>query len=190
MSKLWVTGYRSYELGIFKEDDEKVEVIKSVLKESLIQKIETGVDWIITGIQFGVEQWTIEIANDLKKKYPNDFKIAVFIPFLEFNKNWNEENRTKVKKIISYADFSTEVSKKIYNSPVQLKNYQKFMIEHSDEALLLYDPEFEGKTNYDLKKIKKYEETNVYSYELIDMDILQEAANQIQEQKRINKEDE
>lgn len=184
MSKLWVTGYRSYELGIFKEDDEKTEIIKSVLKDLLIQKIESGVDWIITGIQLGVEQWVIETANELKKEYKNDFKIAVFIPFLEFDKNWNQDNKNRVQKLISYADFSTEVSKKIYTSPVQLKNYQKFMIKHSNEALLLYDPEFEGKTNFDLLKIKQFEQVNDYSHELIDMDLLQEAANQFLEKKR------
>ena len=33
MKRLWITGYRSYELNIFKDDDPKVQVIKKVLKK-------------------------------------------------------------------------------------------------------------------------------------------------------------
>lgn len=32
MKRAWITGYRSYELNIFKDNDPKVQVIKEVLK--------------------------------------------------------------------------------------------------------------------------------------------------------------
>lgn len=34
IQRLYVTGYQSYELGIFNEKDPRVKVIKNVLKEN------------------------------------------------------------------------------------------------------------------------------------------------------------
>lgn len=34
IQRLYVTGYQSYELGIFNENDPRVQVIKNVLKKS------------------------------------------------------------------------------------------------------------------------------------------------------------
>ena len=48
IKRLWLSGYRSYELGVFKKDDPKEKVIKHVLKERLIHLIENGTEWIIT----------------------------------------------------------------------------------------------------------------------------------------------
>lgn len=68
MSRLWVTGYRSYELGIFKDDDPKRKVIDSVLKSEISQAIVDGMDWLISGGQLGIEQWSLEMALNLKKR--------------------------------------------------------------------------------------------------------------------------
>lgn len=79
------------------------------------------------------------------------------------------------------ADFVGEVSKEKYKSPMQLKNYQNFMLDHTDQAMLIYDPEHEGKTKYDYEMIKKYSEQEDYSYDLVDMYQLQEFAEMYQE---------
>ncbi len=55
--RIWLTGYRSYELNIFKDSDPKVEVIKNTLKECLIQQMADGLDWVLAGGQLGIEQW-------------------------------------------------------------------------------------------------------------------------------------
>ncbi len=47
MSRLWVTGYRSYELSIFSDQDPKLKVIQNALKRKLIEKVESGTTWII-----------------------------------------------------------------------------------------------------------------------------------------------
>ena len=40
MHRLWITGYRSYELNVFKDDDPKVAVIKEVLSRELKARLE------------------------------------------------------------------------------------------------------------------------------------------------------
>ena len=39
---IYVSGYRSFELGVFKENDPKIQVVKNVLKRELRQLAEEG----------------------------------------------------------------------------------------------------------------------------------------------------
>ena len=58
------------------------------------------------------------------------------------------------------------------------------MLTYTDEALLLYDPDHEGKEKYDYQAIQKYQADHDYFYRLIDFDELQEAAIEWQEHQR------
>lgn len=42
MKRLWVTGYRSYELGVFSDKDPKLTVIKYALSNYLKSLLEEG----------------------------------------------------------------------------------------------------------------------------------------------------
>lgn len=178
MSRLWITGYRSYELGIFKNNDPKKTVIDKVIKDNLSQEIMDGVDWIITGGQLGIEQWSVEVANQLKAEYPDEFKTSVMLPFKKFGEQWNDDNKMSLQRCIQNSDFSASVSNEPYKSPIQLKAYQKFMLTHTDKALLIYDLDHEGKTKYDYNQIKQYSDHNDYDLRMIDFDDLQEAATE------------
>lgn len=182
MRRLWVTGYRSYELNVFKDDDPKVKVIKDVLSRELRSRLEESDDefWLITGPQLGVEQWSAEVALDLKATFPQ-LKVSIMMPFTEFGQQWNENNQAKLENLQSRVDFSVSVSDHPYQSPQQLRAFQHFMLTHTDEALLIYDPDHEGKEKYDYQAIQRFAESNEYSYRLIDFDELQEAAIEWQE---------
>ena len=185
MRRLWITGYRSYELNVFKDDDPKVTVIKDVLSRELKARLEESDEefWLITGPQLGTEQWAIEIALELKEDYPR-LKVSMMLPFTEFGQQWNENNQAKLAKLQSAVDFSASVSEHPYQSPQQLRAFQRFMLTHTDEALLIYDPDHEGKEKYDYKAIQKFQQDNDYSYRLIDFDELQETAIEWQERQR------
>lgn len=178
MKRLWVTGYRSYELGVFKDDDPKVKIIKSVLKDQISQAVINGFTWFITGAQLGVEQWFVDVASKLKKKYTHEYQIAVMLPFTNFGQHWNDRNQLRMKQTIKRADFSRPVNNSDYSSPQQLFNYQNFMLTHTDAALLIYDPEYPGKTKYDYAQIQRYAKRHNYPVTTITMDDLQDAANE------------
>lgn len=188
MSRLWISGYRGYELGIFSDKDEKLNVVKFAIKQNLIQHIENGTDWLITGAQLGVEQWAVEVASELKGDYP-ELKIAVMLPFADFGVQWNETNQSRLTNIINLADFSDQVSDSKYHSPQQLKNYQSFMLTHTDEAVLIYDEEHEGKSQFDLRAIQGFQESHPYPLTLVDFDELQENAEEYSEQIQRNSKD-
>lgn len=185
MRRMWITGYRSYELNVFKDDDPKVMVIKDALMRELKNRLEESDEefWVITGPQLGTEQWAIEVALDLKKDFPQ-LKVSMMLPFTEFGQQWNENNQAKLANLATAVDFSASVSDHPYQSPQQLRAFQRFMLTHTDEALMIYDPDHEGKGKYDYQAIQKFQEENDYSYRLIDFDELQEDAIEWQERQR------
>ena len=186
MKRLWTTGYRAYELGVFDEKDPKVAVIKDVLQKQLRYQLESTSEefWLITGPQMGVERWSIESALTIKADYPQ-LKIALMEPYADFAACWNENNQARLAAIKAQVDFAGRVSEKKYESPEQLRAYQNFMLHYTDGALLIYDPEREGKTVWDWRAINRYREQNAdYSMRMIDFDELQEAAEEYSERLR------
>ena len=181
MKRLWITGYRSYELGVFSENDPKVKVIKSALKDQISQKVADGYRWLITGAQLGTEQWSVAVGHQLKKSFHNSFKIAVMRPFLNLGQNWNASNKLRLIQTIHRADFSRSVSNSGYQSPQQLINYQCFMLDHTEGALLIYDPDHPGKTKYAYRSIQNYQRRHRYTLTMVDFDDLQDVANEYEE---------
>lgn len=188
MRRLWVSGYRSYELNVFKDDDPKITVIKSVLQNELRQQLEISDDefWLITGPQLGVEQWTLEVGLAMKADFPQ-LKVSMMLPFTEFGQQWNENNQLKLNQLRERVDFAASTSNHPYQSPQQLRAYQRFMLTHTDRCLLIYDPEHEGKPKYDYAAVKKFGEQQEYPLRLIDFDELQEAATEWEERERERK---
>ncbi|MDF7636800.1 DUF1273 domain-containing protein [Leuconostocaceae bacterium ESL0958] len=182
MSRYWITGYRTYELGVFKESDPKVAVLKHALTLLLKERIEQGLEWVITGGQLGVETWTVEVALAMKADYP-ELKVALLLPFANFGSQWQPEKRRKLAQLSQQVDFFAAVHQGDYQGPFQLKNYQQFLLDHSDAALLLYDPEYEGKSAYDLAAIQAFQKTAPYPMDYVSMDELQEFANDFEERR-------
>lgn len=179
MQRLWVTGYRNYELNTFNDKDPKIKIIKLVLQKYMINLLENGqLDWIITGANLGVEQWASEVAINLRSKYP--IRTSIIIPYENFAQRWNETNQAKFFNLKKQVDFFASTSKNPYQSPVQLRNYQNFMLLHTDKALMIYDVENPGKPKFDYDLIKKYQKSRNYPLELIDFYDLQDAAEEYQ----------
>lgn len=177
---LWITGYRSYELGIFNEKDQKVKVLKTFLEKRITSYLDEGLEWIITGAQLGIEQYAIEAGNVIKKENHN-LKNAIMLPFTNFSKNWNENNTQKFNALLDSVNYTNVVSNMDYSSPIQLKNWQQFMLNHTDGLLLIYDLEHEGKSKFDYLAAKKYADNNKYSIELVNFDDLEDFLRDIEE---------
>lgn len=174
---LVLTGYRSFELGIFQEKDPKITVIKKVIKTVIENYLENGLEWLLVGGNLGVECWGAEVAFQLRQDYP-DFKIAVIFPFADFGSQWQEAKRLKLQEITRQADFVDSVSHQPYEAPQQLRNHTNFLLTHSGGALLVYDREFPGKAHFFLRDAQAYAEKQPYLIHEITMDDLQNAINE------------
>ena len=59
------------------------------------------------------------------------------------------------------------------------------MFQHTDRALLVYDPEYPGKSKYDYEMIEKHlEKRDDYQLDLVDYYDLEQAARDYEENQR------
>jgi uncharacterized phage-like protein YoqJ len=163
---LAVSGYKPFELGIFKNDHPSVMFIKAALRKELIPIIEDGLEWVLISGQLGVELWAAEVIFELKSEYP-EVKLAVITPFLDQEASWRENNTEWYKSILAQADFIDSVTKKGYEKPWQFRLKNQFFIEKSDGLLLLYDHEKEGSPRYIYEMAIQYQNKHSYSIQLI-----------------------
>ena len=142
----------------------------------------------VTGFDMKSEEALGEVAVDFKKKGVKlelgekySVRTSIMIPYEEFANRWNETNQAKYINLKEKVDFFASTSNTPYQSPVQLRNYQNFMVQHTDRAMMIYDPEHPGKPKYDYNLIQKYQETKEYPLDLIDFYDLQDVAEEYQE---------
>lgn len=163
---LTISGYKPYELGIFKNDHPAVKIIKLAIKKKLLQLIDEGLEWVLISGQLGVELWAAEVVFELQNEAP-ELKLAVITPFLDQEKNWNEKNQVWYESILAQAKFIDSVSKKGYEKPWQFRLKNQFFIEKSDCLLLLYDVEKEGSPKYLYEMGLQYQNHHLYPVHLI-----------------------
>ncbi|MED4126993.1 DUF1273 domain-containing protein [Shouchella miscanthi] len=150
MNAILVTGYKMHELGVFNESHEGVIWIKYVFKKRIIALIEEGVTWFITSGQLGVEQWAMDVVNELQEEYPH-IKLGLLTPFEEQESKWNERLKELYHERLDKADFVDSISKRPYENPMQLKVKNDFLVQKTDGLLVLYDEEKEGSPLFYMK---------------------------------------
>ena len=154
MKVLYVTGYKTFELGIFKNDHEAVKYIKKAIKSRLLPIVEEGLEWVIISGALGTELWAAEVVFDLREEYPQ-LKLGMLLPFLNQEESWNETNREYYQAILAQADFVDAIFKKPYEGPQQLRIKNQYMVQKSDAMLILYDSEKEGSPKYPYLEAQK-----------------------------------
>lgn len=159
---VYISGYKSSELGIFKENDPGVVYIKLAIKKALLHLLDQGLEWVMVSGQLGVEMWAAEVTIELRKKQFPELKLAIITPFLEQESNWSDKNKEWYQSIIQRADFVDSVTKRKYDSPSQFRLKNQFAIQKTDALLLVYDEERDGSPKYLLQTAKNYQENNEY----------------------------
>ena len=169
-----ISGYKPYELGIFKQDHPAIPYIKRAIKEQLIVLLDEGLKWVIISGQLGTELWAAEVVYELREQEEyNHLQLAVITPFLEQESKWNEQNREWYESILLEADFVDSVSRKPYEKPWQFRAKNQFLVEKSDVMLLFYDTEKEGSPKFLYDTAVKYQQKQDYDIRLIQFDELQ-----------------
>lgn len=166
LKSIYVSGYRSFELSIFDEKDEKLFFLKEFLKDRMKAYIENGVEWFVINGQLGIELWTGEVILQLQEEFP-EAHLAVLLPYTGYGEKWNETNKGLLERVIHQADYVNYTSNKEYESPKQLNGNQIFSIRNTDGAFLVYDTINEvaadGSPKYIYNLIERYQENNMYA---------------------------
>ncbi|PSL40409.1 putative phage-like protein YoqJ [Planomicrobium soli] len=171
LKRLVVTGYKQHEMGIFDDKNPGIRFIKKALENRLRSLVDEGLEWVIVSGQLGVETWAAEVVIDMKKEFP-ELKYAVLTPFLEQEKNWNENKQEKYRTIIESADFHRSLTNKPYEAPWQFIEKNKFFLRNSDGILIVYDEETDGSPKFIKQEAERYAEKADYEVLTITADDL------------------
>ncbi|KKK37639.1 hypothetical protein WQ57_12970 [Mesobacillus campisalis] len=167
-----ITGYKAYELGIFKQNHPAVKYIKTAIMKELAALAEEGLEWVLISGQPGVELWAAEVVFALQEYLP-DLKLSVITPFLNQEEKWNESNREWYESVLIQADHVDSVSRRPYEKPWQLRAANQFFIEKSNVLILFYDQEREGSPRYIFEAAKQRQEKGEYDIRMISFSDLQ-----------------
>ncbi|MED5052836.1 DUF1273 domain-containing protein [Anoxybacteroides rupiense] len=151
---LALSGYKPHELHIFSHHHPAVAYIKKAIKKRLTELADEGLEWVMISGQLGVELWAAEAVYELQESYPH-LRLAVIAPFLNQEERWKEENREYYESIVSQADFFDCVTKRPYESPMQFRLKNEFIVAKSEGLLLVYDEEQEGTPKFLLNVAKR-----------------------------------
>ncbi|MBY8908459.1 SLOG family protein [Salinicoccus roseus] len=166
--KTLIAGYRPYELGIFKDTQPEAEVLKQFMREKVRAYAETGTEWFIIQGYTGIEFYAAEAIMDLREEY--GFKFSVLKPFHKFDDRYKEDDQLNLNRILEASDFHNFVFNRPYESPNMFRMINRFLIEHSDQALIVFDEEVESKTRFIYEQMLEFQENNPYNIERIQFD--------------------
>lgn len=170
MTSILVTGYKAFELGIFNEKDVKLKVIKAAIRRDFLDLIEQGVEWFLFLGNLGFETWALEVANALRDE-GYELRTAVIFPFENHGENWNEVHQTKLA-LFRNCDFVKSAYPR-YEHPRQFREFNQFLLSHTDGAYLFYDPEKQTNLSYLYQMMTKQSD---YPIKVLDFDDLNELA--------------
>lgn len=78
---VYITGYKSFELNIYKDDAPEVYYLKQFIAHKLKHLLDEGLEWVLIQGQMGIELWSAEVVIELKKDFP-DIKLGIITPFI------------------------------------------------------------------------------------------------------------
>lgn len=64
---VYITGYKSFELNIYKDDAPEVYYLKQFIAHKLKHLLDEGLEWVLIQGQMGIELWSAEVVIELKK---------------------------------------------------------------------------------------------------------------------------
>ncbi|MFZ3590937.1 DUF1273 domain-containing protein [Bacillus sp. DJP31] len=171
MKVLAITGYKAFELGIFKQDHKGITYIKKAIKKRLVPMIEDGLEWVIISGQLGTELWAAEVIFELQLDY-SELRLAVLTPHLDQEAKWNDTNKEQYEFILSQADFVESITKRPYDNPRQLKVKNQYIVKKSDALMAFYDDEKKGSPFFMVQEAqKKIEHGNYHIFYITPYDI-------------------
>ena len=136
--KCCFTGHRPNKLPWgYKEEGVRFFLFRRKLKKVILNTINDGYDYFISGMALGIDMLCAEIVLELKKGHPN-IKLECAIPCLNQTIKWNNESKVRYNNILKQADKITYVSECSYYSGCMAKR-NKYMTGNSDMLIAIYN---------------------------------------------------
>lgn len=111
-------------------EKKEAQLMKSLLREEILNKINSGVTSFIAGGAIGFDTLAAEQVIDMRKDYDR-IKLLLYLPCKNHFARWNTVSRARFEKIKSLADEVHYISDGMYVSGC-MKKRNLAMVEDSD----------------------------------------------------------
>lgn len=143
MTKCAITGLR--DIKYFEEN--KLKRIKEcTLKVIHLLHTKYNVDTFFCGMALGADLMAASEILKYKEAFNKKIEIIPTIPCLTQTKAWGEKDKMKYKNILKMSQTPVIISEKFTNTCMLDRN--KYMVDHSDILLGIYDGRQNGGTKY------------------------------------------
>lgn len=129
-----VTGHRDIPA-------EQIDAVKYALRREIIKAVSDGYTGFMTGFADGADQYFAEMVVKLQEDFPNLRLIAV-IPYRKRVDSLESREQTKT---LLHACADVVVIQEEYRPNVYAKR-NRYMVEHSDRVIAVYDGREKGGT--------------------------------------------
>ena len=129
-----VTGHRDIPV-------EQIDTVKYALRREIIKAVSDGYTGFMTGFADGADQYFAEMVVNLQEDFPNLRLIAV-LPYWKRMDSFESREQTKA---LLHACADVVVIQEEYRPNVYAKR-NRYMVEHSDRVIAVYDGREKGGT--------------------------------------------
>lgn len=140
------TGHRpqAYRFGYDEKHPDCLR-LKALMREEILKLIHSGISTFLSGMAQGADTWGAEIVLELEKFYPHLHLIAV-LPCETQANLWSDRQRERYFSILSQCS-QTVYTAKYYTPDCMLKR-NRWLVDHSNVLLAIYNPCSQGGTAY------------------------------------------
>ena len=147
------TGHRPARLAFgFDESDERCIKLKALLREQIEALIVKGVTWFYSGMALGIDQWAADIVLELKQMHPK-LKLIAVRPCETQADNWTVTQHERHFATLALCDDVFTIQPR-YSQGVMFKR-NRFLVDHAEYLLAVYDGGVDGGTSYTVKYAKE-----------------------------------
>lgn len=130
--------------------DVDCEIIKKMLKFAIIDAINQGYCYFITGMSRGFDVLAGNCVIELSEKF--DIHLVSVIPFMTQDSSWTEDDQRLHSDILSKSRYVFCLSEKFHRGVYHARN--RFMVDNSSKVITYYNNS-KGGTKYTLDYAEK-----------------------------------
>lgn len=143
------TGHRPGRFSFeYDESDRRCQIFKKTLRGQILQLVELGISSFYTGMAMGVDQWAASEVLVAKEIHPHVRLIAVR-PCETQAYRWSKAQKKQYSDILSSCD--EVITLNTYYTPYCMFERNRYLVDHADYVLAVFDGESKGGTAYTLQ---------------------------------------
>jgi len=119
----------------FEEELEKEKEIRPLIEKAIDNAIDNGYNVFITGMAVGTDVWAAEIVIE-KKKINKELRLVCALPYPNFDKKRNDDEKKRYQSILDNADEVVEISQHYFRSCFQKRN--DWMVDSSNRVIAAF----------------------------------------------------